>query len=275
MSTFKDRVYAACNEVAAEFPGWGFVSGQFKNKSLKHTDLIIHPGFFFRGGSTPLQPSIAIDNKKALKLSKYILGIERSTSIVNFQVIAQTLANMPEPLRLGGTICQDKNFYMEVARVHGNYDEKALKMHNDRTIDVTEVRPVLVAMMQDGISFIENHYDLSSEEAFLRGLPAKYATRHVNSPYDEMDKHKGVMMCLVHVLLGDFEFVEYYYSDEFKTPFPKVIHDLEKIIVALPELKKSYIETATVNLSADAVARIAEKTKDIIPVWLRPPSSSP
>jgi hypothetical protein len=246
MSTFKDDLYGVCKEVAAEFPGWDFVSGQFKNKSLKHTDLIIHPGFFFDRGFTPLQPGITINNKKALKLSKYILGIERSTSIVNFQVIAQTLTNMPEPLRLMGTICQDKKSYMEEVRASGRFDEKTVKMLDDTAIDITEVRPVLVAMMEDGISFIEKRYDLSSEENLLKGLPAKYTTRHVNSPYDELDKQKGVMMCIVHVLLGDFDFVEHYRSDDFKTLFPKRTEDLDKIMSVLPELKRKFAEAGKV-----------------------------
>jgi hypothetical protein len=245
MNIFKDDLYGVCKVVAGEFPEWDFVSGQFKNKSLKHTDLIIHPGFFFDRGFTPLQPGITINNKRALKLSKYILGIERSTSIVNFQVIAKTLTNMPESLRLTGTICQDKKSFREEIRDSGRFDEKALKMLDDTTVDITEVRPVLEAMMKDGISFIENHYDLSSEENFLEGLPAKYTTRN-EIPYDEMDKQKGVMMCLVHVLLGDFDFVEHYRSDDFKTLFPKRTEDLDKIMSVLPELKRKFAEAGKV-----------------------------
>jgi hypothetical protein len=96
--------------------------------------------------------------------------------------------------------------------------------------------------MRDGISFIQNHYDLSSEASLLKGLPAKYTTRHVNSPYDQMEKQKGVVMCLVHVLLGDFEFVEHYRSNDFSTIFPKRTDELDKIVDALPELKTRYAE---------------------------------
>jgi hypothetical protein len=82
---------------------------------------------------------------------------------------------------------------------------------------ISEVRSALVATMRDGISFIERHYDFSSEENLLRGLPAKYTTRHVHSSYDELERHKGVMMCIVRIQLGDFGFVERYRNDDFET----------------------------------------------------------
>ncbi|WP_143708193.1 hypothetical protein [Ralstonia pickettii] len=105
---------------------------------------------------------------------------------------------------------------------------------------------MLVATMKDAIDFINNHYDLSSEENLLRGLPAKYETRHPNSPYDEMDMGKGVTLCLVKVLLGDFDFVGHYMSDDFKTIFPKSMPELQKIADALPALKQRYAETGSV-----------------------------
>lgn len=97
--------------------------------------------------------------------------------------------------------------------------------------------------MKDGIAFIETHYDLRSEEALLKALPPVYTTRHENSPYDQMEKQKGIDMCIVRILLGDFEFVERYLSDDFKTIFPKRMDELNKIIEAVPRLKKRYSET--------------------------------
>ncbi|RKF30724.1 hypothetical protein BCY88_12890 [Paraburkholderia fungorum] len=106
------------------------------------------------------------------------------------------------------------------------------------TLDISEAYPVLVAMMKDGISFIETHYDLGSEEALLKALPPVYTTRHENLPYDQMEQQKGVQVCLAHTLFGDFEFVERYLSDEFRTIFPKRTDELKKIVDALPRLKK-------------------------------------
>lgn len=239
MSTFKSELFQICREVAEEWVDWSFVSGTFKNKSLKHTELQIHPAFAFRSGNTPLQPAVWMENKKSMALFKKILGRTRATSIVKFQVIAQDLHYMPEQLRRGCTILEDKqSLSAHLSPAHYDSVTKTL-------VEVSEAKPVLRAMMEDGIATIKRLYDLSSEDNFLHNLPPKYET-FKTLPYDEMDRQKGIMLCIVHILLGDFDFVEKYRSDEFKTQFPKQIDDLDKIIAALPELKRRYEETGKV-----------------------------
>lgn len=238
MSTFKTDLYEMCGQVAADFPGWSFGSGQFKTNALKHTELVVHLGLGFEQGLTPVCPSINIYNKKLSRLCRYIFSENGCASMVSMQVVAHTLKYLPEKLRTGFWIAQDKRSYLSLAR-----PSEAVK---DVTVDLAEARLVLVDVMRDAIHFIENHYDLSSENALLCGLPAKYTTRHVNSPYDQMEKMKGVMFCLVRILLGDFDFVENYRGDNYKTIYPKRIQDLNKIIDVVPELKRRFAETGTV-----------------------------
>ncbi|MEF9388689.1 hypothetical protein V4890_24185 [Ralstonia solanacearum species complex bacterium KE056] len=238
MTAFKSDLYEICREVADEFSGWGFSSGQFKNKTLKHTDLIINFGFGFEAGVTPVQPNIYIVNKKVSKLCKSIFGVDGYASIVSLQTVAHTFKHTPEKLRTGFWVVQDKEGFLSLGQ--------ASQAVEDVTLDMIEARSALIATMKDGISFIESHYDLGSEDALLRGLPAKYTTRHVNSPYDQMEKMKGVMICLVRILLGDFDFVFNYRGDEFKTLFPKRFAELDKIIEVLPELKRRYDENGSV-----------------------------
>ncbi|CAH0445717.1 hypothetical protein [Ralstonia pseudosolanacearum] len=238
MTAFKPDLYEICRGVADEFSGWGFSSGQFKNKTLKHTDLIVHLGFGFEGGATPVQPSIHIINKRVSKLCRSIFGVDGYASIVSLQAASNTLKYTPEKLRTGFWVVQHKEEFLSLGQ--------ASQAVEDVTLDMIEARAALVATMKDGISFIENHYDLGGEDALLRGLPAKYTTRHVNSPYDQMEKMKGVMICLVRILLGDFDFVLNYRSDEFKTLFPKRFVELDRIIEVLPELKRKYDETGAV-----------------------------
>jgi hypothetical protein len=238
MCSLKADVFEICKDVVTEFPGWTFASGQFKNSTLKHTDLLIQPGFAFRSGTTPVQPGVAIDNKRANILCKRILGATSPISNVSLQVVAHLLKHMPEGLRLGFWIAEDRAAYLSVG--------DPSQVVKDRTIDVTEARSALAAMLEDGVIFINNHYDLSSEEALLRALPARYSTRHEKSPYDEMDKWKGVMLCIVHILIGDFDFVERYRSDDLKTIFPKRMLELDKIMAALPDLKRRYQDSGSV-----------------------------
>lgn len=239
MGTFKEKLYEICKEVASEFPGWGFTAGQFKNKSLKHTDISIPLGFAFENGRTPLQPSVHLENKKTVKLYKNLMGSSVSTSFMTFQDLANELTNIPEKFRVSARINQNKEGYLA-------YLASTNRTHlADRVIDITEVKPILQAVMRDGIALIERHYDLSSEENFLKALPPKYTPRN-QAPYREFEQQKGVMMCVVRLVLGDFEFVERYCSDEYQTSYPKRTVELDKIIAVLPDLKRSYAETGSV-----------------------------
>ncbi|WP_157798575.1 hypothetical protein [Dyella ginsengisoli] len=233
MTTFKQNLSEICKEVAAEFNGWSFVSGKFKNGSLKHTDLIVDPGFAFDRVSTPLQPSVHINNKKSMNLYKSIMGYQLSTSLVNFQAVAQELQYLPDHLRLTSWIFEDKACFAS-----SGHPARAVE---ELVIDIKDVRPVLVAVMADGIAFIDRHYNLADERALLENLPPRYETRHINLPYDEMERQKGVMICVVRILLGDFDFVERYRSDDFDTIYPKRIMELDKIISALPDLKVRFM----------------------------------
>lgn len=244
--TFKTDLYAICSDVATEFLGWSFSSGQFKNSTLRHTDLEIHLGFGFRSYSTSVQPSVSIINKRISKLNSYIFGKNKypvTVSLVNMHTVAHLLKFTPEKMRTGYDIYNDKNDYLIAVRKSGSFKEETI---DEKTIDISEARPVLMASLKDGIDFINGHYNLNEEIALLKGLPPKYTTRHDNISYGEMEKTRGVMLCVVRVLLGDFDFVVRYRSDDFKTVYPKQIADLDKIIAALPELKKRYEETGSV-----------------------------
>ncbi|WP_157651642.1 hypothetical protein [Burkholderia ubonensis] len=238
MGTFKADLFGICQQVAREFEGWSFVSGQFKNKTLKHTELIVSPGFGFgHPDSTPMQPAVWICNKKFSKLSKEILGVGGPVSVINFKCLLEDLQNTPENFRGHCWIEQDKKRFMGGV--------SSAKEHEEKYIDLSEAGEVLMAMMKDGINIFEKYYDLSGEDRLLDNLPPKYVPSR-DGIYDEMERQKGVAMCIVRILLGDFDFVKSYRSDEFKTLFPKRVDELDKIIAALPELMARYAETGSV-----------------------------
>jgi hypothetical protein len=238
MGTFKSDLSGICKEVAREFQGWSFVSDVFKNKTLEHTELQVAPCFGFKGGdSTPLQPTTAIFNKKAMALSKQILGTDGPTSVILFRHLMDNLNNTPENLRGHCWIVKDKQLFMKLA--------PSAKEMEDKYVDISEARPVLKAMLQDGILILQKYFNLSGEEGLLNGLPPKYVPSN-QIVYDEMERHKGVMVCIVRILLGDFDFVERYASDDFVTTFPKRRAELDKVIAALPDLKRRYAETGSV-----------------------------
>ncbi|PXX33728.1 hypothetical protein [Undibacterium pigrum] len=230
MSTLKNKVYKICSDVASEYPGWEFLSsGQFKNKSLKHLTLAINLGFGFTVNDTPLLPAIHIYHKKSMALFKKLNGYDRPTSIVRFQTVYQLLTHMPEDLRRICWILADKNLQMKVAPP----SEGAKK----QMIDVTECRPILQAVMADGIALIEKLYHLDSEESFLRNLPPKYTPGSDKVPYDEFERNKGVMVCIARALTGDFDFTSKYRDDNYSTVFPKNLKEIDSLLEIMPELK--------------------------------------
>jgi hypothetical protein len=170
-----------------------------------------------------------------MAMFKKLNGYELPTSIVPLQNVAQLLEHIPQELRLGGWILEDKNLQATMA--------PPSELARPRMIDLTEARPVVRAVIMDGIALIGRFYDLSSEDNFLRTLPAQYQTRASTIPYDEFERNKGVMMCLVRALAGDFEFAEQYRSDDYQTIFPKRLKEIDNVIAAMPELKRLHGET--------------------------------
>jgi hypothetical protein len=238
MSTFKEKLYALCAEVASEFEGWRFSSGQFKNSSLKHSTLVIGLGFHIALGYTPLQPAIFIEHKRTMRLFKKIIGFEQPTSIVVFQNIPHLLSHAAEELRLHAAIFADKALQMRLAPP---------KDGGKSIVDVKDAAQPLRDAVMDGINLIEQLYDFRSEDDFLRGLPPKYTTRSPTIPYDEFERTKGVMFCIVRMLVGDFDFIEKYVGDGYQTIFPKRIDHLDKLMEALPELKRRYTATGKIG----------------------------
>src|ERR1700744_3477979 len=143
MATFKTRLFDICGEVVSEFPDWSFSAGAFKNKTLKHSTMIIWSGVAFRNGNTPFQPCIFIEHRKSMTLYKKLFGYDLPTSIVPLQSIAQRLRHTPEDFRLGISIFQDKATQFALAPS----SDGARK----RMLDITEARPVLRAAMMNGI----------------------------------------------------------------------------------------------------------------------------
>jgi hypothetical protein len=236
----KAKLYEMCNEVASEFPNWDFSNGRFKNKSLQHTILTIEPGFSFSPNSTPLQPFVEINHKRSMTLFKKLNGYDLPTSVVKFQTVPHLLEHMPEDLRLLCSILADKDFQMKVAP-----PSEVAKRH---MIDITESRPVLRAMMQDGIALIEKLYVLDSEETLLRNLPPKYTPRSDKSPYAEFERSKGVMVCIVRALSGDFDFAFRYRDDSYTTIFPKRYNEIDNLLKVVPEMKIQFAKTGKVTL---------------------------
>lgn len=238
--TFKTDIYAICHEVASEFDGWVFSStGVFKNKILKHSDLIVSPGFTFTS-FTPhcsTQPSASVDNKKVAKLFKHFFGWTRPTIMINFSMESNDYRFHTSPLH-PTSIFPEKAPY---------FDSKGVEQEwLSSWIVLAQAKDYVRGVLNDGIGYLNKYFDLSSEENLLRHLPTGYKDRCAELDFCFYETQDGTAFCLAAIAVGNFDFVEHYASDDFKTIVPKDDENLQKILAALPELKRKFAETGKV-----------------------------
>ncbi|AXL50614.1 hypothetical protein DSC91_002908 [Paraburkholderia caffeinilytica] len=240
--TFKSEIFEICQQVAVEFHGWKFTSsGDFVNKALKHTDLIVSPGFVFNAEpSCSVSPVAGIKNRKIVRLYKDLFGREPFWTLsVKFQL---------ESEKYRGAISVKRIYPQKVPFTTAHEEPNCWP---DGFIVRAEALTYLRGVLTDGRRYVEKYFDLSSEESLLRNLPVSYQwmdkgignSGQMGSFYEESD---GIVHCLAAIILGDFDFVERYRSDEFKTMTPKRVHEIDKIVSVLPELKRRFSETGSV-----------------------------
>lgn len=240
MVALKEDVMALCRKIVNKFDGWEFLSEQFKNKSLQHTTLIVDAGFIFdRWGprnSVKVFPGICLNNKKANSLFKKILGRPLDASHILFVGIRGELNMLPEFAVHTPFFIQDKAGFIR----DGGSDEPYMK-------DISELPDMIERVLMQGISLFGKYYDFSSEKKMLEALPPKYKASS-SGGYQEYEHSRGVMLCIIRCMLGDFEFVRRYRSDAYKTKYPKMMDDLDKIMAYLPQMEKSWQEKGRISI---------------------------
>lgn len=240
--TFKNEIFEICQKITAEFLDWKFTSsGEFVNKALKHTDLLVSPGFLFNTEpSCSVSPVAGIKNRKIVRLYKALFGREPFWTLsVKFQLESEKYRGVKSVKR----IYPQK---VPFTTAHGEPNSWP-----DGFIVRADALAYLRGVLTDGQCYIEKYFDLSSEESLLRHLPVSYQwmdkgignSGQMGSFYEEGD---GIVHCLAAIILGDFDFVERYRSDEFKTMTPKRMHEIDKIMSVFPELKRRFAETGSV-----------------------------
>jgi hypothetical protein len=227
----KDDVLAICKAIAAEQPGWQWSEGLFKNTELGHTIRMVRPGLTFSPGTCHLQPSVRVRNQKVRKLYRQITGGPYGdfTSLILFRRIFKERPNSYQ-------IWRKREGFQYGSRWIGPEDWP------ECWLIVDEAEPFLRGIFADGRALLDRFYDFSSEENFLRNLPTGPEVWITGG----LEQGAGIMVCLAHIILGDFEFVEWFASDAHKTEYPKQQNELDQIIAALPELRRRYAETGKV-----------------------------
>ena len=137
----RSEVLSLCKELTNEYQDWEFTSGQFKNKRLKHTNLIVSPNWIFSGVSALAQPVAGIENKKIEMCFSYWLGRNEKT----YWSFAENLRNIEQHKMRRRFKCVDEELI--------NYIHEIMNL---------------------GIDLIADNYDLRDEAHILANLPPLY-----------------------------------------------------------------------------------------------------
>ncbi|MCJ2013610.1 hypothetical protein [Methylobacterium sp. J-076] len=240
---YKQELFDICKEVANRFDGVTFSNNLFTVRIAKFARTQICAGFTFKYGVADMDPSIWVCFRKLGKLTAKYTGMGDCTSILNYEKIKYELIKFP------------KN---KVGLTHIDRKIPAYALENEMYLKnytlIQDVPELLESMVDDGVRILHKLYDFSSERNFLENMPPKYdpppldipMPNYIGVPYTEYHRSAGIVMCLVRMSLGDFDFIDFYESDKFN-PFAYKYEDmLQRLREDLPELKRRYEETGSI-----------------------------
>jgi len=138
----KSDAIELCKKIANDYDGWEFISGNFKNKKLKHTDVLLHLGLSVSAGRGSIEPSVRVLNKKIKLLEKKITN--------------------EKPL--------DCTSLIRHADFEEDYD-----FHSERfyTLEDGKAEKVIRHALDVAIEIFEQYYNYTDEREFLENLPVK------------------------------------------------------------------------------------------------------
>lgn len=138
----KSDAIELCKKIANDYDGWEFIGVNFKNKELKHTDIILDLGLSVAAGRGSIEPSTEALNKNIKLLDKKIVH--------------------EKPL--------DYTSFIRHADFEENYD-----FHSERfyTLEDGKAEKVIRHALDVSIEIFEQYYNYTDEREFLENLPVK------------------------------------------------------------------------------------------------------
>lgn len=203
----KSDIFPLAEKVADEFDNWQFITNKFKNKTLKHTTLLVVPLFYFRNGFCSGNPAFAINNNSINKLYKEATG---------------------EPLQYWTLSYRITPKAPQIDEFSGIRDMRRTIM----TMEHDNPEGWIRAFLKRGIEQIHETFDLSSEAGILSTLP---------EVYHGLD---AAIVSIAKCMLGDFDFVFRLHAGEIVDPDEHPFNEelLEAVMKKIPEWKKLYDE---------------------------------
>ena len=205
----KSDVKNYCIYLASQHPGWEYKSNIFKNKTLKHSEIWIDPGWVLHLSA---EPYVRVFNKSVTKILKE-----------GFQdpYIPKWTARM---LILSPDAHNHCMIYQKL--VHTLPDAEAY----------------IRDFFERGLDLVERYFSNPDEKEFLAGYPIYGEFPNPSTA----EGYEGLGNCIARAILLDFDYVERFIKDDFPTVRPIYEPYRERVAQWLPIWKERAAETGSI-----------------------------
>lgn len=204
----KSDVKEFCIRLAGEYPGWEYKASVFKNKTLKHSEIWIDPGWVLHLSA---EPYVRVFNQSVNKIFKE--GFQDSQT----KWTARMLILSPD------------------AHNHCMIYQKLVHTLPDAEVYIRD-------FFERGLDLVERYFSNPDEKAFLAGYPIYGEFPNPSTA----EGYEGLGNCIARAILLDFDYVERFIKDDFPTVRP--IHEpyRERVAQWLPIWKERAAETGSI-----------------------------
>ena len=205
----KSDVKEFCVRLAEEYPGWEYKASVFKNKTLKHSEIWIDPGWVLHLSA---EPYVRVFNKSVTKILKE-----------GFQdpYIPKWTARM-------SILCPE-------AHNHCMIYQKLVHTLPDAEVYIRD-------FFERGLDLVERYFSNPDEKEFLAGYPIYGEFPNPSTA----EGYEGLGNCIARAILLDFDYVERFIKDDFPTVRPIYEPYRERVAQWLPIWKERVAETGSI-----------------------------
>ena len=204
----KSEVKNFCIQLANEHLGWEYKANSFKNKTLKHSEVLIDTVWVFHLSA---MPSVIVYNKSVNKIFK--------ESFQDFQTkwTARMLILSPD------------------AHNHCMIYQKLVHTLPDAEVYIRD-------FFERGLDLVERYFSNPDEKEFLAGYPIYGEFPNPSTA----EGYEGLGNCIARAILLDFDYVERFIKDDFPTVRPIYEPYRERVAQWLPVWKERAAETGSI-----------------------------
>ena len=204
----KSDVKNYCIYLASQHPGWEYKSNIFKNKTLKHSEIWIDPGWVLHLSA---EPYVRVFNQSVTKIFK--------EGFQDFQTKWTARMSILRP----------------EAHNHAMIYRKLVHTLPDAEAYIRD-------FFERGLNLVERYFSNPDEKEFLTNYPIYGEFPEPCSMYS----YEGLGDCIARAVVLDFEYVEHFINGDFPTVRPINEERRERVAQWLPIWKERAAETGSI-----------------------------